>query len=43
MCVKPGDTLVATVWGWDDILDVLQPIDSILMPRIKYFAAQPWF
>jgi hypothetical protein len=19
MCVKPGDTLVATVWGWDDL------------------------
>jgi hypothetical protein len=27
MCVKPGDKLVATVWGWDDRPDVLQPVD----------------
>ena len=27
MCVKPTDKLVATVWGWDDRPDLLQPLD----------------
>jgi len=40
MCVKPGDTLVATVWGWDDIPDLSPTADPDLNNQDRVLRGQ---